>query len=35
MFEWEKLGRIFDPSKVKYRPWLKEFAKAPSVLIFN
>jgi len=35
MFEWEKLGRIFDPSKVKNRPWLKEFAQAPSVLIFN
>lgn len=33
MFRWEKLGRIFDPTTVKDRFWLKEFAQAPCVLI--
>ena len=35
MFQWEKLGRIFNPQDVHNRPWLKEFAQAPSVLIFD
>ena len=35
MFKWEKLGRIFNPSEVKDRPWLKEYAQAPATLIFD
>lgn len=35
MFKWEKLGRIFNPSEVKDRSWLKEFAQAPAALIFD
>ena len=35
MFKWNKLGRVFDPTKVEGKPWLKEFAQAPSVLIFD
>ena len=31
-FEWMKLGRIFDPTKISDRPWLREFAQAPCVL---
>src|SRR5688572_1601974 len=33
MFKWRKLGRVFNPSEVEGRPWLKEFAQAPSVLL--
>ena len=35
IFKWKKLGRIFDPTKVKGRSWLKEFAQGPSTLVFN
>lgn len=35
IFEWKKLGRTFIPQDVPDRPWLKEFAQAPSVLIFE
>lgn len=35
MFKWKKLGRIFNPLEVKDRSWLKEFAQAPAVLIFD
>lgn len=35
MFKWKKKGRIFDPTTITDRPWLKEFAQAPSVLIFD
>lgn len=35
MFKWKKLGRVFDPQEVQNRPWLKEFAQAPSSLIFD
>lgn len=35
MFEWEKLGRIYNPHDFEERPeWMFEFAQAPSVLIF-
>jgi predicted GH43/DUF377 family glycosyl hydrolase len=34
-FEWEKLGRVFDPSSVAGRPWLKEFAQAPASLLLD
>ncbi len=35
MFKWKKLGRIFNPQEVTNRNWLKEFAQAPSVLVFD
>lgn len=35
MFKWKKLGRVFNPQEVEDRDWLKEFAQAPSVLIFD
>jgi len=35
MFTWQKEGRIFNPAEIKDRPWLKEFAQAPSSLIFD
>ncbi len=35
MFKWQKLGRVFNPSEIKDRAWLKEFAQAPSVLVFD
>ena len=35
MFKWKKLGKIFEPQKIEDISWLKEFAQAPSVLIFD
>ena len=35
MFKWSKLGRIFVPQDVPGRVWLKEFAQAPSALLFD
>lgn len=35
MFNWKKRGRVFIPQEVNNRPWLKEFAQAPSVLLVN
>lgn len=35
MFRWRKLGRVFDPRAVIGRPWLAEFAQAPSVLVLD
>ncbi|MCF8429449.1 MAG: glycosylase [Bacteroidia bacterium] len=35
MFRWEKLGRVFDPTKVENRAFIKEFAQAPATLIFD
>lgn len=35
MFRWKKLGKIFTPQEVKGRYWLKEFAQAPSTLVFE
>lgn len=37
MFEWKKLGKVFDPRDHKGadRPWLDEYAQAPSTLIFD
>jgi predicted GH43/DUF377 family glycosyl hydrolase len=34
-FQWEKLGKVFDPKSVDDRPWLREFAQAPATLIFD
>jgi len=35
MFKWNKLGRIFNPTEVKNRPWMKEFSQAPSTLVLD
>lgn len=35
MFTWKKLGQVFDPATVHGRPWLQQFAQAPSVIIFE
>jgi predicted GH43/DUF377 family glycosyl hydrolase len=35
MLKWNKLGRIFDPSTIKDRPWLHEFAQCTSTIIFD
>ncbi len=35
MFRWNKLGRVFDPTSVGGRPWLKEFAQAPATLLLD
>ncbi len=35
MFTWEKLGRVFNPTEVEGKSWLREFAQAPAVLIYE
>lgn len=35
MFEWKKLGRVFNPQDIQGKDWMREFAQAPSVLIFD
>ncbi len=35
MFRWKKLGLVFKPQEVEGRNWLKEYAQAPSVLVFD
>ena len=35
MFKWNKLGKVFTPQEVQGRSWLKEFAQAPSTLVFD
>ncbi len=35
MFQWKKLGKVFDPTKEQNKPWLKEFAQAPCTLLFD
>lgn len=35
IFNWKKLGRVFNPTDVKDRYFLKEFAQAPATLIFD
>jgi predicted GH43/DUF377 family glycosyl hydrolase len=35
MFKWKKLGRIFNPSEVRDRSWMKEFSQAPAVLVLD
>lgn len=34
-FYWKKLGKIFTPQEITNKHWLKEFAQAPSVIIFD
>ena len=35
MFKWAKLGKVFSPQEVEGRTWLREFAQAPSALVFD
>jgi len=35
MFRWKKLGKVFTPQEIEGRSWLKEFAQAPSTLVFD
>jgi predicted GH43/DUF377 family glycosyl hydrolase len=35
MFSWLKMGKVFTPQEVAGRYWLKEFAQAPSTLVFD
>lgn len=35
MFKWTKLGKVFTPQEVEGRSWLREFAQAPSTLVFD
>jgi predicted GH43/DUF377 family glycosyl hydrolase len=35
MFRWKKLGQVFNPVELKGNHWMKEYAQAPSVLIFD
>jgi sucrose-6-phosphate hydrolase SacC (GH32 family) len=35
MFEWKKLGHVFDPSKGSGASWMQEYAQAPSVVVFD
>jgi sucrose-6-phosphate hydrolase SacC (GH32 family) len=35
MFKWKKLGQLFNPVELKGNHWMKEYAQAPSVLIFD
>lgn len=35
IFKWKKLGKVFDPTRIEGLNWMKEFAQAPSVLIFD
>jgi predicted GH43/DUF377 family glycosyl hydrolase len=32
---WQKMGRIFNPAEISNRVFLKEFAQAPSTLVFD
>jgi hypothetical protein len=35
MFNWLKLGQVFDPRAFPDRPWLMEFAQGPASLVFE
>jgi sucrose-6-phosphate hydrolase SacC (GH32 family) len=35
MFKWKKLGRVFNPTEIKDKYWLNEFAQAPATLLFD
>jgi len=35
MFEWSKLGKIFNPVDVTGKQWLHEFSQAPATLVFD
>jgi hypothetical protein len=35
MFTWKKLGPVFNPTILQTESWMKEYAQAPSVVIFD
>ena len=35
MFKWKKLGQIFDPTKIKGKSWMKEFAQCTSAVVLK
>jgi len=35
MYKWQKLGRVFNPEEITRGTWMKEYAQAPSVVIFE
>ncbi|PZQ96952.1 MAG: glycosylase [Cereibacter sphaeroides] len=35
MFRWQKLGKVFDPLEVTGRPWIRQFAQAPSAVLHD
>lgn len=35
MYKWKKLGRIFNPTQIQDRDFIKQFAQAPSVLVYE
>jgi hypothetical protein len=35
MFKWKKLGRIFNPAETVNIDWMRQYAQAPSVLIYD
>jgi sucrose-6-phosphate hydrolase SacC (GH32 family) len=35
MYNWEKIGQVFDPTKSGVGDWMREYAQTPSTLIFS
>ena len=35
MFEWKKLGKVFDPAEHKTEPWMHEYAQLPFPMILD
>ena len=35
MFDWQKMGKVFDPLHSANESWLAEFAQAPSAVVFD
>ena len=35
MFNWEKIGKVFDPRMIVGKEWIDEYAQAPSTLIYD
>jgi len=35
MFQWEKLGLVFEPQAHGRRPWMQAYAQAPATLLFD
>ena len=35
MFKWRKLGTVFNPTEKNTWSWMKEYAQAPSIIVFE
>jgi hypothetical protein len=35
MFKWRKLGTVFNPTEKNAGSWMKEYAQAPSIVVFE